>query len=255
VRAGKDFKRKMSYYSPTPEENEAYKHLFTAATRGQSSSIGGSDAVKFFIASGLPVPVLKQVWGIASNGQKEMGPREFSTAMRLIALAQNGYTIDENILRSTEGAVVGAPKFQGIENPVTPPTPQVPPAMATATPSPPMAAASPTTWAIPSEQRAGYEKLWNNLGKNPQGLLEGKDAAAFFAKSGQSRDVLRTVWQLADVGGDGNMDLAEFLIGMHLTMMAKKGVQLPSSLPQDLLRSAQRHLRNPRRIPQHFQHR
>jgi len=42
----------MSYYSPTPEENEAYKQLFMAASGGQSASIGGTDAVKFFVASG-----------------------------------------------------------------------------------------------------------------------------------------------------------------------------------------------------------
>ena len=42
----------MSFYSPTPEENDVYKQLFLAASRGQSSTIGGTDAVKFFVASG-----------------------------------------------------------------------------------------------------------------------------------------------------------------------------------------------------------
>lgn len=158
--------------------------------------------------------------------------------MRLIALAQAGHAVNDDTLRATEGAYCAPPKFQGVEIATS-----SSPASQTPTPPPPAAAApggpsTPTSWAIPNEQRAGYEKLWNSLQKNPQGMLEGKDAAAFFAKSGQSREVLRNVWQMADFGGDGMMDLPEFLIGMHLTMMAKKGATLPATLPQDLLRSA-----------------
>jgi hypothetical protein len=192
--------------------------------------------VKFFVASGLPIGTLKQVWALASNGQKEMGPREFSTAMRLIALAQAGHPISEETLRQTEAVFCSPPKFQNVEISL-PSTPTS--TSQSSTPPPPAGGPStPTTWAIPPEQRSGYEKLWGTLQKNAQGMLEGKDAAAFFAKSGQNRDTLRNVWQLADVGGDGMMDQTEFFIGMHLTMMAKKGATLPPTLPQDLLRSA-----------------
>jgi len=222
-----------NYYNPTPEENDAYKQLFIAASKGQSSTIGGADAVKFFVASGVPIATLKQVWAIASNGQREMGPREFSTAMRLIALAQAGHAISEDTLKNTESAFCNPPSFQGITIETKAAAPPAP------TPQAPGAAPSgPVNWAIPAEQRAGYEKLWAGLAKNASGKLEGKDAAAFFAKSGQQREVLRNVWQLADVGGDGMMDQSEFVIGMHLTMMAKKGITLPSTLPQELLQSA-----------------
>lgn len=43
---------KMTYYNPTPLEADAYKQLFEVASKGQSSSIGGAEAVKFFVASG-----------------------------------------------------------------------------------------------------------------------------------------------------------------------------------------------------------
>lgn len=149
-----------------------------------------------------------------------MTQREFSTAMRLIALAQQGQTINEATLDQTMGVKAPFPKFTGVE-------------------LPPPASAKQPTYTITSEARAQYEKLWNTLDKNPStGLLEGKDAAAFFAKSGQHRDVLRQVWQMSDLNGDGAMDFSEFTIGMHLTMLAKKGFDLPSSLPQELLQSA-----------------
>jgi hypothetical protein len=93
-------------------------------------------------------------------------------------------------------------------------------------------------WAISNEAKNNYLKLWDTLEKNPQGLVEGKVAAAFFAKSGHSREILRSIWQLSDVGADGKLDKVEFLIGMHLTMMAKKGNALPSSVPSELMQSA-----------------
>lgn len=46
----------MASYAPTPEESQAYKYLFEVATKGSMSSIGGSDAVKFFVASGAFTP-------------------------------------------------------------------------------------------------------------------------------------------------------------------------------------------------------
>jgi hypothetical protein len=63
-----------SYYNPTPEENEAYKQLFIAATKGQGNTIGGTDAVKFFVSSGKCFFCLLQQLGMASK--RGLGKRE-----------------------------------------------------------------------------------------------------------------------------------------------------------------------------------
>lgn len=173
---------------------------------------------------------LKTVWSLASNGQKEMTSREFSTAMRLIALAQGGHAINDSTLDSTVGVKANLPKFSGVEL-------QAPPQAASAPPPPQQSQQPPYT--VTPEARAQYEKLWQGLEKNPHtGLLEGKEAAGFLAKSQQNRDVLRQVWTMSDVTGDGMMDLTEFIIAMHLTMLAKKGFALPQTLPNELLQSA-----------------
>lgn len=212
-------------YTPTAEESIAFKHLFyIASNNGETPTIGGAPAVKFFITSGVSVPILKQIWSIASNGQKEMSIVEFSAAMRLIALAQNGQTIDENSLERTRDQNFPLPKFQNVEIPLP---------SSSSGPS-----SSSINWSISTEQRGQYEKLWQSFDKNSSGLLEGKDAALFFAKSGQNRDILRAIWQMSDVSNDGMMDFIEFMIGMHLTMMVKKGHSLPNSLPPELLQSA-----------------
>jgi len=205
-------------------EAGAFSHLFAIATKGQQS-IGGKDAVQFFLKSQVPVPVLKQIWAIAAQGQPEMQISQFNTAMRLIALAQKGVSINQQTLEQTRGMQTPLPAFQGIELPK-----QAPP--------PSSASGGVLSWTISSEAKANYAKLWEGIDKNSQGLLEGKTAAAFFAKSGHSREVLRSIWQLSDMNGDGKMDRVEFYVGMHLTKMVKMGMTLPATLPSELVASA-----------------
>jgi len=188
--------------------------------------------VSFFLKSQVPVPVLKQIWAIASKGQPEMRSAEFFTALRLIALAQRGLPINAQTLDQTRGMTLPLPEFQGIEVPK--PQPQKPqPVMGT-----PVSQQSGSPWAVSAEAKSNYVKLWEGVSKNSQGMMEGKEAALFLAKSGLNRDALRTIWQLSDATTDGKLDLTEFIVAMHLTMMAKKGQPLPSAVPPELLQSA-----------------
>jgi hypothetical protein len=45
---------------------------------------------------------------------------------------------------------------------------------------------------------------------------------------------------LSDLGKDGKLDLTEFVIACHLAAMAARGVELPSSVPESLLKSAKK---------------
>ncbi|KAH9255464.1 hypothetical protein BASA81_006583 [Batrachochytrium salamandrivorans] len=197
-------------YNPREDEAEAFKQLFNAASKnGKLQAIGGADAA---------------VWTVASNGQKEMGPREFYTALRLIALAQQNpqQPITDSTLNSTMGVTLPLPKFQGVEIAASPP-----------------AATTTISWAITPEAKAQYEQLWRGLEKNSTtGLVEGRDVAQFFAKSGLDRDVLRGLWQLSDLTNDGAMDFKEFMLCMHMVMMVKKKNQpAPTSIPPELFQS------------------
>ena len=219
-------------YEPNASEAPGYQYLFNVATKGKNA-IAGKEAVNFFMKSQLPVPTLKQVWSIASRGAAEMGYQEFNTALRLIALAQKGVALGPQTLDQTRGMQIPLPEFQGIEVPKAPqPSPSSSSGAAAAQSS------SPVSWAIPSTAKANYAKLWEGVTKNGQGLMDGKEAALFLAKSGLNREALRTIWQLSDVSSDGKLDQTEFFIAMHLTMMNKKGASLPSSLPNELLQSA-----------------
>lgn len=237
----------MAYEPNSTVEAENYKFLFSQASNGTGQPIGGATAVQFFVRSGnfclinsrrylyhsltsfigLPTPTLKSIWSTSVSGRPDMSSKEFYTAMRLISLAQSGRNADASTLSETSSLSLPPPKFQGIEYP---------------RPGPPAKSASTVStggvYSLTSEVRANYEKLWTTLPKNDAGLLEGKEAAQFLAKSGQAQDVLKQIWRLSDISQDGLLDLTEFLIAMHLTMMAKKGNGVPSSLPDELLSSA-----------------
>ena len=57
-----------------------------------------------------------------------------------------------------------------------------------------------------------------------------------------SKDVLRKIWDLADIDQDGKMDNEEFALCMYLIDMTKDGVKLPPTLPIALVPPGKRHL-------------
>ena len=163
-----------------------------------------------------------------------MGAKEFFTAMRLISLAQNGKNADAQTLYDTANLALPLPKFTGIEYPAS--AQKKPAAMGQQSST--SALTSGSIYSMSNEAKANYEKLWDTLPKNELTLLGGKDAAAFLAKSGQPQETLKQIWRLSDVSQDGMLDLTEFMIAMHLTMLAKKGNAVPNELPQELLSAA-----------------
>jgi hypothetical protein len=80
-----------------------------------------------------------------------------------------------------------------------------------------------------------YLPLFNIADEDRDGRLIGKEAVQFFMQSGLSKEVLRQVWELADINRDGIMDQREFVIAMHLIVTHRRlKVALPKTLPLDL---------------------
>ena len=65
-----------------------------AASRGTPPSqprlLGGKEAVGFFLTSGLPRPVLREIWNVANNrDDHHLDVNRFAVAVRLVSLSQN----------------------------------------------------------------------------------------------------------------------------------------------------------------------
>ncbi|XP_068931053.1 intersectin-1 isoform X3 [Petaurus breviceps papuanus] len=79
------------------------------------TSFGGDQARNFFFQSGLPQPVLAQIWALADmNNDGRMDQIEFSIAMKLIKLKLQGYQLPAAlppVMKQQPVAISGAPTF------------------------------------------------------------------------------------------------------------------------------------------------
>ncbi|XP_056680900.1 intersectin-2 isoform X6 [Monodelphis domestica] len=95
--------------------------------------------------------------------------------------------------------------------------------------------AGASDWAVPQPSRLKYRQKFNSLDKGMTGYLSGLQARNALLQSNLSQTQLATIWNLADVDGDGQLKAEEFILAMHLTDMARAGQPLPLTLPPELV--------------------
>ncbi|XP_016978551.1 ralBP1-associated Eps domain-containing protein 1 isoform X2 [Drosophila rhopaloa] len=91
-----------------------------------------------------------------------------------------------------------------------------------------------TIYEITPEQREYYNKQFRTVQRDPHGQLSGQAARIFFEKSRIPVEELRHIWQLCDVTRDGALSLSEFTAAMHLVVLRRNNIPLPTSLPHCL---------------------
>ncbi|XP_018327968.1 ralBP1-associated Eps domain-containing protein 2 [Agrilus planipennis] len=90
-------------------------------------------------------------------------------------------------------------------------------------------------WTITQEQREYYTAQFRSLQPDTNALLAGQIARLYFEKSRLPVQELRKIWQLADITKDGALSLQEFLIAMHLVVLRRNHIDLPDTLPPQLI--------------------
>lgn len=93
---------------------------------------------------------------------------------------------------------------------------------------------STEVWNITPEQREYYTTQFKSLQADTNALLAGSVARMFFEKSRLPVHELRKIWQLADVTKDGALSLQEFSAAMHLVVLRRNHIELPTTLPPQL---------------------
>lgn len=83
------------------------------------------------------------------------------------------------------------------------------------------------TWGL-QDYIPMYQGKFNDTQEN--GFVSGVAAKNLLIASGLPRTVLKQIWDLADVGKDGKLDLFEFVIAMFFSDMVKEGHELPTQL-------------------------
>ena len=92
-------------------------------------------------------------------------------------------------------------------------------------------------WAIDERERSTYYTFFSKLDVQNRGQITGEQAVLFFSDSKLPEEVLASIWDLADVNSDGQLNRDEFAVAMHLIRQQRvKGAPpLPTTLPQNLI--------------------
>ncbi|KAL4577789.1 hypothetical protein LXL04_013903 [Taraxacum kok-saghyz] len=95
---------------------DQFELYFKRADTDQDGRISGTEAVSFFHASGLPTPVLAQIWTHADqNRTGYLGRPEFYNALKLVTVAQSKMDLTSDIVKAAlygpASAKIPAPKI------------------------------------------------------------------------------------------------------------------------------------------------
>ncbi|XP_060054650.1 intersectin-1 isoform X3 [Erinaceus europaeus] len=145
----------LDVWAITVEERAKHDQQFHSL-KPISGFITGDQARNFFFQSGLPQPVLAQIWALADmNNDGRMDQVEFSIAMKLIKLKLQGYQLPSAlppVMKQQPVAMPGAPAFGIGGIPSMPPLTAVAPVPMGSIPvvgmSPPLVSSVPTA-AVP----------------------------------------------------------------------------------------------------------
>ena len=97
-------------------------------------------------------------------------------------------------------------------------------------------------FATNPQQRAFYQQLFLQLGKEMIHILPHDAVIAYHSQSGLPKEVLEKIYSMSDLDKDGRLDFAEFVIMTHILFTCRNGVPLPQELPASLIPPSKAHL-------------
>lgn len=228
----------------TPEEKKLYAQLFKLLDPDNTGIITGEKARLTFEKSGLPPPILGEIWQIADqNNLGFLSQFGFCLAMRLIGYTQAGQHPTAS-LADNPGPL---PKFANL-HPQAPLQPQstnssfmqsqplslIPQNTATLLSKP----QDPISQVTPMDYQR-FSSLFAKTVGSPSGELEGSQARDIFMKAKLPTPTLGQIWSLVDRYNVGKLNVDAFVIAMHLIQNLLSGQinQLPPFLPESIWQS------------------
>lgn len=76
------------------------------------------------------------------------------------------------------------------------------------------------------------------------GYIDGSRARNIFSQSSLPDNILAHIWSLSDINNHGKLNADEFAVAMHLLYRKLAGIDLPSTLPQELVPPSTRDFNN-----------
>ncbi|KAM8851869.1 intersectin-1 isoform 1-T1 [Synchiropus picturatus] len=237
------------------DERVKHDQQFHSLSPSAGGYITGDQARNFFLQSGLPPPVLAQIWALADmNSDGKMDIHEFSIAMKLIKLMLQGHPLPPSLppcmtqLSVSHSSGFGLPPFPAMAAPlsvpslpVVPPLPPLPVGVSPPVPPPSMANGAPPTGIIPPipafSHTASTVNKPSSLNRSSVKLQRNP---SFDAVSGASTAPTQVDWAVPQSSRLKYRQLFnshDKMMSGHLTGPQARTILMQSSLPQGQLAS------------------
>ncbi|PWA00712.1 hypothetical protein BB558_003230 [Smittium angustum] len=210
--------------SPKPistEECSQYKRLFETSG-AVNGTLSGEAAKNVLMKSKLSIDNLQQIWHLAdTNNTGHLSLSGFILAMYYVRRVMNG-------------EVPALPKV-------------VPVSLATFIDnfttggralSPPPKIEQSSIWNVSDSELLKFSKQFSLLDTENRGFVSGDVAASYFMKSKLPENELATIWDLADIHKTGKLSKGEFVAALCIIGRRIMGEKIPSSLPDELHKTA-----------------
>jgi epidermal growth factor receptor substrate 15 len=228
----------------------------------QNGLLDGATAKSIFERAGLPNEVLGKIWALSDREQRgALDQTEFIVAMHLLtsmktrAMIALPNTLPPGLYEAAARRGGPPPSRQGTGpaaiGPVprqfsggsagAPPRTQSPMAIARppgyGTPPPVSAQATGTPWLVTPQEKAKYDQFFNTIDTQGLGIITGEQAVRFFSDSRLLEETLATIWDLADINSEGQLNRDEFAVAMYLIRQQRgpNPPPLPAFLPPALV--------------------
>lgn len=114
------------------------------------------------------------------------------------------------------------------------------------TPPPQVAQTTGSNWLVTPQEKVKYDQFFSSIDTAGTGFLTGDQAVKFFSDSGLSEDALASIWDLADIKSEGQLNRDEFAVAMYLIRQQRSGsAPLPAFLPAALVPPSMRNQPQP----------
>ncbi|KAG9071538.1 hypothetical protein KI688_005750 [Linnemannia hyalina] len=250
---------------PTISESDRTKYANMFMAVGPVGGLlDGDKAREVFLKSKLPVDKLSQIWGLADTKLRgSLDLTDFTIAMFYIQRTMDGSistlptTLPPSVLKAAAGSAAGVGLMSspvlsaqtlarqvtggslGIQNPAV--TRQMTGSMSLS--SSPLAkqntgglSADSIPWEITPDEKAKFDRFFDQLDANGDGFIEGEEAGRFFMNSRLPESVLAQIWDLSDITKTGSLNKDEFAVAMLLINRKNaSNAPIPKTLPLSLV--------------------
>ncbi|ODV87488.1 hypothetical protein CANARDRAFT_26885 [[Candida] arabinofermentans NRRL YB-2248] len=223
--------------SLTQDEKKFYGQIFKTLDPKHTGSISGLAAKPLLEASGLPLPLLSEIWSIADpENSGVLNQFGFCVAMRLISHCQNGATLTPELAHKVAPQLA---RFTSI--PITPSDTGLSSVNTGSRVSSSGSTASTQQLMIPvllPQQAASFGAMFDKASSN--GVLPGMQARDLFLKARLPTQILEKIWNLADQQQSGQLTRPQFIVAMHLiqSFLNKSMTILPTVIPEGIWNTA-----------------